>query len=114
MNSTNSSWVNTAKCIGIIAVILGHIASPLTTFIYSWHIPFFFILSGFFIDKNKATLDFISKNILRLMVPYFLFALFAVVVEAGKRTLLNRDGLDWPETFVGVIWGMDISSLSGT
>lgn len=41
-------WIDTAKGIGIIAVIIGHFHVPDLTMrlIYSWHMPLFFIISG--------------------------------------------------------------------
>lgn len=41
-------WVDTAKAIGIAAIVLGHTVgeSPLKTYVYSFHIPLFFFLSG--------------------------------------------------------------------
>ncbi len=43
-------WVDIARGIGIILVILGHIGiGKVGKFIYSFHIPLFFFLSGFLV-----------------------------------------------------------------
>ena len=40
-------WIDTAKGIGLICVILGHMRVPyLSTWIYTFHMPLFFFLSG--------------------------------------------------------------------
>lgn len=46
-------WVDKLKAIGIISVVLGHIKSPFGFFIFSWHMPLFFFVSGFFINDNE-------------------------------------------------------------
>jgi acyltransferase len=107
----NILWINNLKVFGILAVILGHIASPLGGFIYSWHMPLFFILSGFFIKFNLPTKEFFIKDFQRLMVPYFLFALIGLVVEDLKRIALHRDSLDYVHEIKGVFIWMDMTSL---
>jgi fucose 4-O-acetylase-like acetyltransferase len=107
----NILWVNNLKVFGILAVILGHIASPLGSFIYSWHMPLFFILSGFFIKFNLPIKEFFIKDFQRLMVPYFLFALVGLVMEALKRIALHRDSLDYVHEIKGVFIWMDMTSL---
>lgn len=43
------------KCIGIIAVIAGHLTLAGHRFIFSWHMPLFFITAGYFYQE-KITL----------------------------------------------------------
>ena len=104
----NILWINNLKIFGILAVILGHIASPLGSFIYSWHMPLFFILSGFFIKFNLPIKEFFLKDFQRLMVPYFLFALVGLVMEALKRIALHRDSLDYLHEIKGIFIWMDM------
>lgn len=43
-----------AKGIGMLAVILGHMSLParLSGFIFSFHMPLFFLINGFFLRKR--------------------------------------------------------------
>lgn len=76
-------WVDTARGIGIIFVVLGHHHDhPLYSYIYSFHMPLFFFLSGMMF-KNTSGQDFSTFALRRartLLIPYFIFAplLFAV------------------------------------
>lgn len=109
------SWVNLIKLFGILSVVLGHIATPLTTFIYSWHMPLFFCISGFFIQPSinlKSAKKNIYKEFNRLMLPYFFFCFLALVIEAIKRFLLGRDSLDYYFEIKAVFFDMDINGLS--
>lgn len=45
-------WVDHVKCLAILAVVLGHtyvIGNPIHSFVYSFHIPLFFVVSGYFV-----------------------------------------------------------------
>ena len=105
-------WVDTLKTIGILAVILGHIASPFGQFIFSWHMPLFFVVSGFFIKFNLSFSDFFIKDFKRLMVPYFIFSFVGLGAEFLKRLLLHRDELDLLVEIKGILFYMDMSSLA--
>ena len=86
------------KGIGIILVYLGHsfnlkglerlfLFSYIHNIIYSFHMPLFFLISGFFINKAKIKkwndkLYYINK-INRLLIPYF----FINLVDFVSRTL---------------------------
>ena len=107
-------WIDNLKAIGIFAVILGHIASPFGTFIYSWHMPLFFMIAGFFIKFDLSLKEFIIKDFKRLMIPYFLFAIVGLLLETIKRIALHRESLDYIHEIKAVFIWMDMSSLINT
>lgn len=73
-------WVDFAKGVAIILVVLGHAISSkmdVYKFIYVFHMPFFFIMAGFLLNLNKWGGDdnykkFSVKLFKRLLVPYYL------------------------------------------
>ena len=77
------SYIDIAKAIGIFIVILGHVASvgtPLKTFLYTFHMPLFFMLTGMTYKWPadgtwSSTKKRIARNTGILLVPYILFAL---------------------------------------
>lgn len=114
MTKEKLNWIDNLKAIGILAVILGHIASPFGAFIFSWHMPLFFILAGFFIKYELSTKEFIIKDFKRLMIPYFIFALVGLALETIKRIALHRENLDYLHEIQGIFIWMDIPSLMNT
>ena len=76
-------YIDLAKAICIILVVVGHYCPPgcpgwwsaIVQFIYSFHMPLFMFASGFVYIATKKDgekySDFIVKKIKRLMVPYF-------------------------------------------
>jgi len=107
-------WVYTLKALGIVAVVLGHITSPLSVFIFSWHMPLFFTIAGFFVKFDASLKEFIVKDFKRLMVPYFIFAMIALGAETFKRIALQRESLDYFKELQGIFIWMDMQSLLHT
>lgn len=71
------AWIDTAKLIGIYLVILGHIvlnpgSEPVYRFIYAFHMPLFFLLSGAVTSRRSIKETFV-RSVRQLIVPYVLF-----------------------------------------
>lgn len=90
--------MSVARSIGVLLVVLGHSFPDnsygntsfyvyLHNFIYSFHMPFFFALSGFFASKiytlatTDETIGFISSKVTKLIIPYFFVSILAVPVK---------------------------------
>ncbi len=75
-------WADNAKFIGIFLMVLGH--NPLESlslddFIYSFHMPLFFVLSGYFASSKKEDFSsYLKKNFRSLIVPYLFFCIIAL------------------------------------
>jgi acyltransferase len=109
--SQRVAWVDWLKFIGILAVILGHTASPFSVFIFSWHMPLFFFLSGFFIKKDEFFGHYVVIQAKRLLIPYFLFSLIGLAVGITKNVLLHRPPLNLLFELKGIFLSMDMTSL---
>ena len=72
------------------------INTELDQFIYSFHMPLFFIISGMTAKTEKNMIEFTEKRIRRIIVPYIVFAL--IFTNIGYRNWLyclygSRKGL---------------------
>lgn len=77
MGSKRLDWIDIAKGIAIILVIVGHTVpnpSPLRHAIFSFHMPVFFILAGYTF-RPKPWRELLSGSVSRLLVPYVVLAL---------------------------------------
>lgn len=82
--ASRSQWVDVAKGVGIVCVIVGHACTGLLhDLIYSFHMPLFFFLSGFVHSHAEDIVKIVGKRIVRLMVPYFLYSSLIIVVCNG-------------------------------
>lgn len=76
-------WVDTAKGIGIILMIFGHISLEygqihIKQVISAFHMPLFFMLAGLFVPEffNKNSfIIFLKKKVTAVIVPYILWVL---------------------------------------
>lgn len=54
-----------------------HGINELLKFIYIFHMPLFFFLSGYFDKAKPFSVELLKKNLCQLLVPYFFFSLCA-------------------------------------
>lgn len=82
MDKNRIGYLDVAKGIAIICVIIGHYDyRPLVqNIIFSFHMPIFFLLSGYFF-KNISWIDLIKKKSKQLIIPYILTS-FGVVFSS--------------------------------
>lgn len=84
-------FLDIAKGIGILFVVLGHIYAfnpnikngLFVVWIYSFHMPLFFIISGMLLkyrETDESTIKFVFKRVKGLLVPYFVFSIFTIAV----------------------------------
>ncbi len=97
--SERSAWVDYAKGFGILLVVYAHllssayhagIATPQTFFeisdsvVYSFHMPFFFFLSGLFVEsslKKRGVKAYLTDKLSRILYPYFIWSFIQVGAE---------------------------------
>lgn len=80
--STRINWLDTARGIAIILVIIGHANFPeeIRTIIYAFHMPLFFFLSGFFLLKKQENFtSFLIKKSKSLIIPYFVYNIILII-----------------------------------
>lgn len=73
---TRLDYIDLLKGVGIFLVVWGHTMIPRSIYIYSFHMPLFFFLSGF-LYKQKPFREFMPNKINTLYVPYVTFSIFS-------------------------------------
>lgn len=64
-------WIDVAKGWGIILLIYGHISNDIfAKWLYTFHIPLFFFLSGYVFNPNKTFNVLIKSKAKSLLLPY--------------------------------------------
>lgn len=82
-------YIDFFRGIGIILMIINHIGfgGVIYNFSHAFHMPMFFIISGYFYSKkNKeiiSTVRFVKRKAKTLLLPYFVFGLFHYIVWIG-------------------------------
>lgn len=107
VNSNNQRlvWLDQARGFCILLVLLGHIQttpSTLWALIYTFHMPLFFVISGYlWDDKNLFKYSFkvfLYRKFNKLIVPYFKIAGVCLILWGGVvpiiTSVFSRDKLE--------------------
>ena len=97
-------WIDTVRGVGIILVILGHTSTPLKKLIYGFHMPLFFLLSGYLYSQKT-----ISIRAKRFIVPYFILAFINLILQAVLLVVRNQ----WSNKTI-INWLLGIAYSRGT
>ena len=120
------NWVDVAKGVAITLVVFGHCWRGLETAgifanlpsgvfaavdqrIYAFHMPLFFMISGFFLVQmieSSKPLDFVASRVLRLLYPLvlwtYIFAISKIAAGQLSNTPLSMDA--FPRSPIPGIW----------
>lgn len=111
-------YLDVAKFIGIFCIYLGHFGSSAGNaynFVFTFHVPLFFFLSGF-TENLSVDISFgkyIVKNIKNLLIPCYLFALISLLAvtisnnthtEIVSNLLIILRGCIRNQYFAGSLW----------
>ena len=83
MKGKRITYIDIAKALALFFVVLGHlpIKQPAFNFIFSFHMPLFFILSGMTLNIYKYNfIDFIKKKAKQIIIPYIIFSIIGVII----------------------------------
>ena len=77
------SWIDMAKGYGTILVILAHLLNGgmLRLWIYTFHMPLFFFLSGYVFSTKNDFKTFVKKKCKSIVIPYFCLGVPMVLYE---------------------------------
>ena len=116
-------YLDYAKGIAIILVVLGHIFSGgnIKTYIYSFHMPLFFIISGYLFNYSnvKSFKEFINKKIKAYLIPYVTFSIINILgyyLLSGLSLIVLRNNLLETIIFcgIGALWFLPILFIAET
>lgn len=96
MHSTREIWIDNAKGIAILLIIIGHVSGDLTglwsfQFVYGIHLVMFFLIAGYTLKKKPFTIDYVNSRFSRLMVPYFYTCIAILVMDVWNSYFINHD-----------------------
>jgi len=97
-------WIDQLRGLAFYFVVLGHMAvsGDFEAWIYSFHMPLFFIISGFNLnfDRMKETgfKDYISHIVVRMLVPY----LWLQFIALGLKYAISGGLIRVPKYLLGM------------
>lgn len=116
-------WLDVAKGMAMIFVVIGHCVdygTPLRIFTYSFHMPMFYMLSGYTMRPPKDGADLwksTKKDIKSIVLPCLVVAVLRIVLSMIKNgtglaeslsmlgtRLLWASAYDADRTYLGMLW----------
>lgn len=80
-------WIDYLRGVGIILMFIGHTSvwSPIVNWIYGFHMPLFFMLSGFLLNKQKwygiGYKKFLVSRFKNYIIPYFIWCGICFIIN---------------------------------
>lgn len=99
-------WIDQLKGFTIFLVVYAHNFPFIEKYIYTFHMPLFLMISGFFIPSSTDVLV-LKKRFIGIMVPYFFWAIllflfwFFIAKDIGDSAVKN---LSTTKNFIGVFY----------
>ena len=93
MEKKRLDYIDVARGLGMICIILGHLGNDqINRVVYTFHVPIFFLISGFFISNKQDIKTFCKKRAKSLLVPYVAAAAVLIVLGAIESMFI---GISW-------------------
>lgn len=86
MKSKRVEWVDIAKLIGMFAIYLGHFGTAAGLsypFVFSFHVPLFFFISGCVsnYERDCSVKEYLLKKFKRILIPFYGFASLSIIIN---------------------------------
>ena len=91
-------WMDWAKSIAITLVVFGHILMPFSKWVFGFHMPFFFMLSGF-LQKKRTVRDEAVNSFKSLLLPYVIYNVYLLIYSLFTGEYASNYPLD-------MLWGL--------
>lgn len=97
--------VDFVRVAGVVAIVAGHVwENEFTRYaIYSWHVPLFFVLTGFFWTRARPIGEDVRRRSRSLLIPY---GVWLVIIAVPFIVVLTVRDSSFPIETVGrIVWG---------
>lgn len=99
-------WIDIAKGIGIILIVLGHSSQGIVRqIIYSFHVPLFFILSGYTVKDDKYTPAEILIKRIKQLLPYYAVCGITIISLTSIKCAASKEFFKIWETVYAFLYG---------
>ncbi|MCQ2471193.1 MAG: acyltransferase family protein [Clostridia bacterium] len=99
-------WIDISKGIAILCVFIGHtISTPkiFSDFVYYFHMPLFFFMSGYCFSAKRNTKDFIVNKLKTVVLPIFTLGFTGSVIVAVLMNFLKHEEIQWKWIFLNPV-----------
>jgi fucose 4-O-acetylase-like acetyltransferase len=76
-------WLDAAKGVAILAIVLGHVVPDRNPF-YWWHIPCFYVITGYTLRTGQDATSYAKRRAAQLLVPYLVWLCLLSAPDAWR------------------------------
>lgn len=93
MENNRIQYIDIARGIAMICIVLGHLGNMhINRVVFTFHVPIFFFITGYFTNTNLCIKDFIKNKARTLLLPYALTCLFIIVIGTLEYLVFVDEG----------------------
>lgn len=102
-------WIDIAKGLAMLCIIAGHMGiSIVYKIVFTFHVPIFFLISGYFISQKLCFKDYAAKRARGLIIPYLFTSFLLIIAKIPIDIVIgNADNIlsDMGKVFVKALYG---------
>ncbi|MGC4017981.1 MAG: acyltransferase family protein [Muricomes sp.] len=104
-------YFDIAKGIAMICIIIGHLGIvEINSFVFTFHVPVFFLISGFFLNDKLTLSQYVKQKKSQLLIPYMVTCIFTIIGATLSGIMTTRS----TENVVESIKTWTIASIYGS
>ena len=99
-------FLDIARGIAIICIILGHLNNSLINrVVFTFHVPIFFFITGYFMSSKYKIGDFIKKKFRTLIVPYIVTCIAMILLGTLEGAIRGNSITELKKWSYAAIYG---------
>ena len=95
MTKERSRSLDIAKGIGIILVVWAHASGPGSSWIYQFHMPLFFLISGYLFNSRNTVREFLARKFHSPYLPFVIWNLAVILLKTVQNVLVSAPTLSY-------------------
>lgn len=96
MEKNRIQHIDIARGIAIICIVLGHLGNAhINRVVFTFHVPVFFFITGYFTNTNLCIKDFIKNKARTLLIPYALTSFLIILLGALEYLIFVDKTASW-------------------
>ena len=80
-NTHRVEYLDIAKGLGILFVVWAHARGPYSGYMYQFHMPLFFLISGYLFNERTTVKDFILRKVKTLYFPFVFWNVLCITLK---------------------------------
>lgn len=102
-------YFDIAKGIGILCIIAGHMGvDGVNRIVFTFHVPIFFLISGYFISQKGSFIDYARKRFKTLLYPYAFTSVCLILIKIPVNIISGTPELissEMKTVFIQALYG---------